>query len=126
MFRPVFVDPVKYLAVAIKAGSHFFKVVAVKFKKSEKMFVEPDGFVVVTVEQTLAMQPRLIDQARQMHIAAKFFVRTAGAQLLHEALYVAGRGSARPIASSGSFAPAPFPVGSNSACCKSPLPMTSC
>src|SRR5436853_6564281 len=98
MFDPVLVDPLKYLDVVIKAVRNLFKVVAVKFKKGEKMFVEPDGFVVVTVEQTFTIQPRLIDQARQMHIAAKFFVRTAGAQFLHEAIYVAGSGCARPTA----------------------------
>jgi len=98
VFCPVFVDPLKYLAVVIKAASDFFKVVAVKFKKGEKMFVETDGFVVVTVEQTLSMQPCLIDQTRQVYVAAKFFVRTAGAQFLHEAIYVAGTGCARPTA----------------------------
>src|SRR4030095_13124135 len=125
MFRAVFVDPLKYLAVVIKAVSNLFKVVAVKFKKGEKMFVEPDGFVVVTIEETLAMQPCLIDQPRQVHVAGKFFVRTAGVQLLHEAIYVAGSGRARPIAFYGSFAPAPFSVRCNSACCKPPLPMIS-
>ena len=32
------------------------------FRKAEQMFVEPDGLVVVAVEQTLLVQPRLIDQ----------------------------------------------------------------
>ena len=89
------------------------------------MFVETDGLVVVAVEQTFAMKPCLINQTRQVHVAAKLFVRTAGVQFLHEAIYVAGSGRARPIAFLDSFAPAAFSPGSNSACSKFPLPMTS-
>src|SRR4030095_3310177 len=58
------------------------------------MFVEPDGFVVVTVEQAFAVQPRLVNQTRQMDITAEFLVRTAWMQSSHEAdcSYVAGKG----------------------------------
>ena len=30
------------------------------------MLVEPDGFIVVAVEQTLAVKPGLVDQTRQI------------------------------------------------------------
>jgi hypothetical protein len=60
------------------------------------MFVEPDGFVVVTVEQAFAVQLRLVNQTRQMDITAEFLVRTAWMQSSHEAdrCYVAGNGRA--------------------------------
>ena len=60
------------------------------------MLVEPDGFIVVTVEQAFAMQPCLINQTRQMNITAEFLVRTAWMQSSHEAdcCYVAGNGCA--------------------------------
>src|SRR6476620_5614400 len=48
------------------------------------MFVEPDDFVVVTVEQAFAMQPCLVNQTRQMDITAEFLVRTAWMQSSHE------------------------------------------
>src|SRR6266513_4057274 len=53
------------------------------------MFVEPDGFVVVTVEQAFAVQPRLVNQTRQMDITAEFLVRTAWMQSSHESPMVA-------------------------------------
>ena len=49
--------------------------------RSEQMFVEPDGLVVVAVKQTFAMQLRLVDQARQMHVTAEPFVRTPRKEL---------------------------------------------
>src|SRR5436305_2823731 len=48
------------------------------------MFVETDGFVIVAVEQTFAVEPRLVDQPRQMNVAAEFFVRTARMQSAHD------------------------------------------
>src|SRR5919106_5434619 len=53
------------------------------------MLVEPDGFVVVTVEQAFAVQPSLVNQTRQMDITAEFLVRTAWMQSSHEADRVA-------------------------------------
>src|SRR5436309_7452801 len=50
------------------------------------MLVEPHGFVVVTVEQAFAVQPRLVNQTRQMDITAEFLVRTAWMQSSHETL----------------------------------------
>ncbi len=47
------------------------------------MFIEPDGFVIVAVEQSLAMKPGLVDQSRQMDVAAQSIVRTAWKQFLH-------------------------------------------
>src|SRR5882724_12876622 len=60
------------------------------------MFVEPDGFVVVTVEQAFAVQPCLVNQSRQVDVTAEFLVRTAWMQPSHEAdrCYVAGNGRA--------------------------------
>src|SRR5436190_17657342 len=56
------------------------------------MFVEPDGFIIVTVEEALAVKPGFVDQTWQMHIAAKFLVRTAGMQSLHGEILLLGRG----------------------------------
>src|SRR5712664_1417322 len=57
--------------------------VAVELEKAEKMFVEADRFVVVAVEEPFAMQLGLVDQAREMHVAAELFVRTARMQSSH-------------------------------------------
>jgi hypothetical protein len=48
------------------------------------MFVEADGFVIVAVKQTFAVKLRLVDQAREMNITPKLFVRTARMQSSHE------------------------------------------
>src|SRR5437660_11207195 len=103
MFRSILINPTEDFGIVVKTIGNFFKVVAVKLEKGEKMFVEADRFVVIAVKQPFAMQARLVDQARQMNIATKFLVRTARPQLLHEAIYVAGRGRARLIDSSGGF-----------------------
>src|SRR5436309_7003896 len=95
VFCSILIEPIEYLSVVVKAVSDFFEVVAVQLEEGEEMFVEANSLVVVAIEQTFAMEPRLIDQARQMNIAAELFVRTARSQLLHEAIYVAGRGCAR-------------------------------
>jgi len=60
------------------------------------MLVEPHGFVVITVKQAFPMQPRLIDQTRQVDITAESLVRTAWMQSSHEPMvcYVAGNGRA--------------------------------
>src|SRR5438309_7703378 len=123
MFRSIFIDPIEHLGVIVKTIGDFFKVVAIKLEKGEKMFVEANGFVVIPVKQAFAMQTRLVDQTRQMNIAAELLVGTARSQLLHDAIYVAGRGGARPIDSS--FDSAAVSDGSNSACCRCPLPMMS-
>src|SRR2546430_12741889 len=86
MFRSIFVDPTEYLSVIVKTIGGFFKVVAIKLEKGEKMFVEANGFVVVTIKQPFAMETRLVDQTRQMNIAAELLVGTARSQLLHEAI----------------------------------------
>ena len=61
MFRSIFVDPVKNRGVIVKTIGDFFEVVAVKFEKGENMFVEANGFVVITVKQSFTMQAGLID-----------------------------------------------------------------
>ena len=64
------------------------------FEKRQQMLVEPNGLIVVAIEQASAMKSGLIDQTRQMHVSAKFLVGTARVQSLHgEKLYeVAGKG----------------------------------
>src|SRR5438445_4314897 len=125
MFRSILIDPTEDFGIVVKTIGDFFKVVAVKLEKGEKMFVEADRFVVIAVKQPFAMQTGLVDQTRQMNIATEFLVGTARSQLLHEAIYVAGRGGARLIEPSGGFDTAEPSLGINSACCKSPLPTTT-
>src|ERR1700736_2454924 len=60
-----------------------FKGVAINLQKRQQVFIEADRLVVVTVEQPLAMQFRLVDQTRQMHITAELLVRTARMQPFH-------------------------------------------
>src|SRR5207302_1978579 len=125
MFRSIFIDPIEHLSVIVKTVGDFFKVVAVKFEKGEKMFVETNGFIVITVKQAFAVQTGLVDQARQMNIATEFLLRTERWQLLHEAIYVAGSGRARLIEPSGGSDTAGLSFGSNSVCCKARLPTTT-
>src|SRR5207302_8038539 len=103
MFRSILIDPTEDFGIVVKTIGNFFKVVAVELEKGEKMFVEADGFVVIAVKQPFAMQTGLVDQTRQMNIAAELLVGTARSQFLHEAIYVAGRGCARLIDPSGGF-----------------------
>src|SRR5213082_1724633 len=88
------------------------------------MFVEADGFVVISVKQPFAMQTGIVDQTRQMNVATKFLVGTARSQFLHEAIYVAGRGRARLIEPSGGSDTLGLSFGSNSVCCKARFPTT--
>src|SRR5437899_2621748 len=122
MFRSILIDPTEDFGIVVKTIGDFFKVVAVKLEKGEKMFVEADRFVVIAVKQPFAMQTSLVDQTRQMNIAAELLVGTARSQLLHEAIYVAGKGGARLIDSSVGFGTLELSPGSNSPCCKSALP----
>src|ERR1051326_3242068 len=85
MLRSVAGDPIQYFLIIVEPIGDFFEFVAIQFEEGEQMFVETNGFVVVTVEQSLAVQTSLIDQARQMHISAELLVRTARSQLLHSA-----------------------------------------
>jgi hypothetical protein len=45
------------------------------------MLVEANRFVVVPVQQTFAMELGLVDQPRQMDIAAQFLIRTPRMEL---------------------------------------------
>ena len=93
------------------------------------MLVEPDGFIVVAIEQALAMKPGFVDQTWQMHITAKFLVRTAGMQSLHgtDCCYVAGkgRGSTPEKSLSGIGAMSGFRSCNSSPCVRSARPITS-
>ena len=64
--------------------NRLFKGIAVDLEKAEEMFIEANRLVVVTIEQAFAMELRLVDQAREMNVAAEFFVRTARVQSSHE------------------------------------------
>src|SRR2546430_3484084 len=68
--RDLTVTGVQTCALPISIGD-FFEVVAVKLEKSEKMFVEADGFVVISVKQPFAMQTGLVDQTRQMNVRSE-------------------------------------------------------
>ena len=83
------------------------------------MFIEADGFVVVTIEQSFPMQSGLIDQTRQMHVTAKFLVRTAWMQSLHrgDRSYVAGKGCG---AASGKFDSVALAAAGSFCCNNSP------
>src|SRR5438270_3897821 len=96
MLHSVFLYPRRNCFVMFKLVGDLFKYVAVDFKECQQMFVEPDGFIVVTVKQAFPVQPGLIDQTRQMNITAESFVRTAWMQSSHEpdGCYVAGNGRA--------------------------------
>src|SRR6476661_8852702 len=60
-----------------------FKSIAVDFEEAEEMFIEADRLVVIAVEKSFAMEFRLVDQAREMNVAAEFLVRTARMQSSH-------------------------------------------
>src|SRR5439155_5358870 len=123
VFRSILIDPIEHLGIIVKTIGDFFKVVAVKLEKGEKMFVEADRFVVIAVKQPFAMQTGLVDQTRQVNIAAELLVGTARSQLLHEAIYVAGRGRARVVDPSVAFGTLELSPASNPAGCR-PAPPT--
>src|SRR5437763_7454678 len=83
MLGGIVVNPIQNRFVLFELMDRFFKSVAVKFKKTEQMFVESNRLVVITIEQSFAMEFRLIDQAWKMNVAAEFFVRTARMQSSH-------------------------------------------
>src|SRR5438067_3526227 len=85
MLLSIFLHPSENRLVVIQLVGDFFKCVTVDFEKCEQMLVESHGFVVITVEQAFAVQPRLVNQTRQMDITAEFLVRTAWMQSSHEA-----------------------------------------
>src|SRR5215831_10153864 len=96
MLLSIFLHPGENCLVVVELVGDFFEFFSVDFEKREQMFVEPDGFVVVTVEQPFAVQSRLVNQTRQVDVTAEFLVRTAWMQSSHEAdrCYVAGNGPA--------------------------------
>src|SRR2546430_593694 len=83
MLGRIVVNPIQNRFVRFEPMDRLFKRITIKFKKAEEMFVESNGLVVVTIEQPFAMELRFIDQAREMNVAAEFFVRTARMQSSH-------------------------------------------
>src|SRR2546423_3000403 len=83
MFSTVLLHPVQNRAIVLKSIRRFFERVGVEFEKGEQVFIETHSLVVVTVEQSLPMQPRFIDQAGQMHVAAEFLVGTTRTRFAH-------------------------------------------
>src|SRR2546430_16252451 len=73
----VSLDPFQDSVVFFQTMHRLLKCVAVDLEKAEKMFVEADVLVVVSVKQAFAMELRLIAQARKVNVAAALFVRTA-------------------------------------------------
>src|ERR1043166_6404612 len=76
MLGGVLLHPFQHFIVARKPVRGFLERVAVQLQKSEQMFVEADSFIVVSVEESLPVQARFVDQAREMNVAAQFLVRT--------------------------------------------------
>src|SRR5215212_12099691 len=95
----VLAHPLENLSVVIEPIGDRFERVAIQLQERKQMLVEADSLVVVAVEQPLAVEPRFIDQPRQMDVTAELLVRTAGAQFLSHCPkgYVAGIGTAPPI-----------------------------
>ena len=60
----------------------FLEGVRIDLQKRQQMFVESDRLVIVAVEQTAAMQARLVDQSRQMDVTAQPLVGTPRKQSL--------------------------------------------
>src|ERR1700751_321160 len=129
MLLSIFLPPSQDCLVVVAFIGDFFERVTVDFEKCEQRLVEPDSFVVVTVQQAFAVQPRLINQTRQINVTAEFLVRTAWMQSSHEPdrYYVAGNGGGTAswkLRSVGSE-----PVGvcspSNSPCANPTCPMAS-
>ncbi len=85
MLRAICRNPIQNGSVIIEPMRGFLERIGIPLQKGEEMFVEADGFVIVAVEQSFAMQLRFIDQARQMHVTAESIIRTAWQQLLHSA-----------------------------------------
>src|SRR5436305_7915052 len=83
MLGGIVINPIQNRFVLFEPMDRFFKRVAIKFKKTDQMFFRSNRFVVITIEQSFAMELRLIDQAWKMNVAAEFFVRTARMQSSH-------------------------------------------
>jgi hypothetical protein len=69
--------------VVIELIGDLLKGIAIEFQKRQQMLIEANGFIVVAVKQSFAMQSGLVDQTRQMHIAAEFLIGTARMQPCH-------------------------------------------
>src|SRR6267143_4937501 len=83
MLHAILLHPAQNGVVFFQTMNRLFENIAVELEKTEEMFVEADRLVVVTVEQSFALQPGLVDQAREMNVAAELFVRTARVQSSH-------------------------------------------
>ena len=79
----VLLDPVDDGGVVLEPMGGFFKRIWIQLQKGQKMFIESNGFVIVSVEQPFSMKSGLVNQSRQMHVTAQTIVRTAWKQFLH-------------------------------------------
>jgi hypothetical protein len=61
MFDGILLDPFQNRVVFLKSVDGVFERVAVDLQKAKEMLIETNGFVIVTVEQTLAVKLRFID-----------------------------------------------------------------
>src|SRR5437660_4058808 len=71
MLCAALLDPVKDGSVVIEPIRRLFKRIGIQFQKGEKMLIEPDSFIIISVEQSLPVKPGFVNQPRQMHIAAQ-------------------------------------------------------
>ncbi len=76
--RGVRLHPRKNCIVALEFERGFFESVRIDFEKAEQVLIETYRLVVITVEQPLVMQTRLVDQSRQMNVIPEALVRAAG------------------------------------------------
>ena len=61
MRRAILLDPVEDGGIVIEPMSGLLKRIWIQLQKGQKMFIEPDGFVIVSVEQPLPMQLGLVN-----------------------------------------------------------------
>src|SRR5438477_13163772 len=83
MFQAVLFNPPQDRLIVFQTMHRLFESIAIELKKTKQMLVEADGFIIVTVEEALAMQLGLVDQTGEMNVAAELFVRTARMQSSH-------------------------------------------
>ena len=64
MLCAVFLDPLEDGGGVIEPIRSLFKRIWIQFQKGEKMFIEPDSFIIISVEQPFLVKPGLVNQPR--------------------------------------------------------------